>query len=435
MKRTRILRLLPPVAVGIGLAVWLISGAEPPERVEGEVRSVTARVLTVTPQEVPPRLHGYGTVRPARSWQAVAEVAGAVTYRHPDLETGKIIPAGTKVLEIDTTRYDLALRQAMADLAALRAERAQIDLEAENTQSIVKIEQDRLALAESDLERVRTLVEQGTAPESRLDEQRRATLLLRRAVRELENTLALVPSRRARLEAQIARAEAGRDRARRELDLTRIETPFAVRIGKVHAERHQFVPAGGPLVTADGTARAEVTAQFPIDGFPRLVGAVAGDGVDLQTADQEAVLGKLDAQLRLVSDMRQTWQARVIRIENALDPQARSVPVVLSVEAPYAGAHPPLSLPLVPNMYVEAILTGPPGAPRVVIPANAVHEGDTVYLRDQQGRLALRTVEVGWRQDGMAVINEGLSEGDEVIVDDVVPALPGLRVIPAGQGQ
>jgi len=104
------------------------------------------------------------------------------------------------------------------------------------------------------------------------------------------------------------------------------------------------------------------------------------------------------------------------------------VPAVIAVDAPYDSANPPARLPLVPNMYVEVTLTGPEGAPMIVLPAQAVHGGDTVYLRDAEGRLEMRDVIVAWTQAGESVISEGLDAGDEVILDDIVPALPGLRV-------
>ncbi|WP_296764005.1 HlyD family efflux transporter periplasmic adaptor subunit [Sediminimonas sp.] len=433
MKRARILRLLPPLAVGAGIAAWLIAGSEPPERVTREVRSVTARTQIVAPRQIRPVARGFGTVRPARSWEAVAEVAGAVTYRHPDLETGKLVSEGTRVLEIDPTRYRIALRQTQADLAALRAEKSQIEMEAENTRRILEIERERRALAESDLDRVRALAARGAVPQSRLDDQERATLQLRRGVQELENTLSLIPVQRARLDAQVARAEAGLSRARRDLEKTRIETPFDLRVGQVHVERHQFVPAGAPLVSGDGIDRAEVTAHVPFEAFPRLIGAAA-HGSELEAGELNQVLGRIEAELRLVPGNGQSWKGRVIRVENALDPQARSVPVVVAVEAPYGDANPPLRLPLVPNMYVEVTLTGPPGPPQIAVPAGAVHEGDTVYLRDGDGLLALRQITLGWRQGGMAVIEAGLDEGDEVVLDDIVPAIPGLRVIAAENG-
>lgn len=422
------LRLLPPLAIGIAAAVWLISTAQPPARSIGQEREVVARTIHAQAKPLAPVVRGYGTVRAAQSWQAVAEVAGAVTYRHPELESGNMIAQGTRVLEIDPTRYETTLTEVRADLTALEAEGQQITQEAENTRLILKIEQDRLALAESDLARVRTLAEQGTVPQARLDEQTRATLALRRTVQELENTLALIPVRRARLDAQTARAQASRARAERDLRITRIETPFDLRIGDVHAEQHQFVTAGQPLITADGIARAEIVAQMPLDSFPRLMGAAATDGVRLGAREREAILDRITAELRLVSAPDQVWRGRLIRVGNGLDPQARSVPTVIAVDAPYDGANPPLRLPLVPNMYVEVTLTGPAGAPVIALPAQAVHGGDTVYLRDAEGRLEMREVTVAWTQAGESVIAKGIDAGDEVILDDIVPALPGLRV-------
>ena len=280
----------------------------------------------------------------------------------------------------------------------------------------------------SDLARVRALAEQGTAPQARLDEQTRATLLLRRTVQELENTLALVPVRRAGLDAQIARARAVEARGKRDLRMTRIETPFDLRVGEVHVEQHQFVTSGQPLISANGIAQAEIVSQMPLDSFSRLIGAAANDGVRFDTEDQAAILERITAVVRLVSDPGQVWPGRIIRIENGLDPQVRSVPAVIAVDKPYEGANPPARLPLVPNMYVEVTLTGPASAPVIVLPAQAVHGGDTVYLRDAKGRLELRRVTVAWTQLGESVIAKGIDAGDEVILDNIVPALPGLRV-------
>lgn len=428
MRLLRLLRILPPLAVGIGAAVWLVSTAQPPVRISEQEREVVARTMQAEARPISPVVRGYGTVRPAQSWQAVAEVAGAVIYRHPELETGNMIARDTLVLEIDPTRYETTLTEVRADLTALEAEGQQIAQEAQNTHLILEIEQDRLALAESDLVRVRTLAEQGTVPQAQLDEQTRATLALRRTVQELENTLALIPVRQARLNAQTARTGAAQARAERDLRMTRIETPFDLRVADVRVEQHQFVGAGQSLITADGVAQAEIVAQMPLDSFPRLMGAAATDGVQFSVGERDTILDRITAEVRLVSDPEQVWRGRITRVENGLDPQARSVPVVIAVGAPYEGANPPIRLPLVPNMYVEVTLTGPAGAPVIALPAAAVHGGDTVYLRNAEGRLAIRDVTVAWTQSGESVIASGIDVGDEVILDDIVPALPGLRV-------
>lgn len=421
--------LLPPLAVGIAAAVWLASLATPPARMAEDGRGVVARTLVVELAPVRPAVRGYGSVRPARRWRSVAEVAGAIVRRHPDLETGTMIAAGTTVLEIDPTAYRLGIAEARADLAALRAEADQLDVEEGNTDRLLGLERDRLALAERELERIRTLVDRGTVAESRLDAQVRTTLQVRRAVAELDNTLALIPTRRVRIGAEIARTEARLSRAERDLEKTRIVTPFDLRVGTVHVERDQFVGVGQTLVEADGTARAEITAQLPIEAFPRLVGAARGNAAPGPRSIAPA-LGRIAVEVRLVSESAQRWTGRVLRVENGLDPQARSVPVVVAVEDPYADAAPPERLPLVPNMYVELRLTAPEGPPRISLPESAVHGGDTVYLRDEEGRLARRTVAVAWRQQGRAILADGLSPGDEVILDDLVPAIPGMKITP-----
>jgi multidrug efflux pump subunit AcrA (membrane-fusion protein) len=428
MRVSPVLLLLVPLGLGIGITALLISRAEPPARVEGAERTAAVTTIVAEARPLAPEVRGYGNVRAPERWAAVAEVAGTITWRLPALEPGNILPAGTEVLRIDPSAYELALAQAEADLAALEAEITQLDVEEENTRRILAIEENRLALARRDLERVQELVAQGAAPPTRADEQERATLQIERGAAELANALGLIPSRRARLEAQVARTEAARARAERDLDRTRIATPFELRVGEVHVEALQFAAAGQPLVTADGVARAEVTAQIPLEAFPRLVGAARSDQ-PVGMAALEAAGERITAIVSLIADPSQSWQGRLVRVEGALEPQARSVPVVVAVDDPYAGADPPARLPLVPNMYVEVTLTGPGGPPRVSVPDHAVHGGDTLYLRDPDGRLELRAVTLAFRQRGLAVIESGLEPGEAVVTSDLVPAIPGMRLV------
>lgn len=424
------LRLAVPVLFGVGIAAWLVSTAEPPARTETAERRVVARTVTAEAVPVRPLVRGYGNVKAARSWEAVAEVAGTVTWHHPDLDAGNIVPEGTKVLQIDPTAYELAIAQAEADLDALRADLAQLDVDEANTDRLLALEESRLELAETELERIRELGARGVATQSALDARERTTLQVRRGVEELRNAQALIPSRRARLDAQIARTKTVLARARRDLENTEITVPFDLRIGKVHVERHQYVGAGQPLVSADDIARAEITAQIPVASFRRLVGSAAHGGPMTFPAMSER-FAEVAAEVRLVSDPGQTWTGQLVRVESALDPQARSVPAVVAVDDPYAGADPPMRLPLVPNMYVELILTGPAGRPRVTLPDSAIHEGDLVYVRNGEGRLELREVSIDWRQSGLAVLKDGVTAGEEVILDDLMPAIPGMIVEPA----
>ncbi|MFX0540999.1 efflux RND transporter periplasmic adaptor subunit [Roseovarius sp. S4756] len=403
--------------------------AQPPVRIAHSKRSVVAQTVIAATAPMRIEISGYGNVEAARSWEAVAEVAGTIIWRNPDLDAGNIVAQGATVLRIDPSAYELAVAQAEADLAALEADAEQLTVDEANTGRLLALEKDRLKLAEAELARIRDLAGRGVAAQSALDAQERTTLQVRRGVEELRNEEALIPSRRARLDAQMARTQAVLARAQRDLDKTEIKAPFDLRVAKVHVERHQYVSAGQTLVIADDIGRAEIIAQIPVDSFRRLLGAAA-NGTPMTPATMSERFAAVSAEVRLVSDPSQSWTGQLVRVESALDPQARSVPAVIAVDDPYAGANPPLHLPLVPNMYVEVVLTGPEGPASVVLPGSAIHEGNLVYLRDDEGRLELRKVAVAWRQAGRAVLNDGVAAGEEVILDDLMPAIPGMLVTP-----
>jgi len=428
MRRSSAFWFLPPVALGIAVAAIFIIRAEGPARVEEPVMGRAVRTVSLQPTDIAPIAMGWGNVQAAETWTAVSEVKGQVIWRHQDLDSGKLIAGGTKVLEIDPTDYRLAIVQAEADLAAYAAEAAQIDAEAENTSRILDLEEARLVLSEADLLRNRDLLKRGVAAQTRVDEAERATLLARRSVVELKNTLALIGPRRDALAAQNARTKTALARNQRDLDHTTITTPYEVRVTKVAIERFEYVNIGQTLVATDGVAQVEVVAQLPFVAFRRLL-----YGTDLiedtLVAIRTGPSSRMSASVRLVSDPTQTWPATVTRVEGALDARARTVPVVVTVDDPYGNSNPPLRPPLLPNMQVEITLTGETISGSLVIPESALH-GNLVYLANEQDQLVLRPVTEAFRQDGLVVITEGLAASDRLILDDISPAIPGTKLLP-----
>lgn len=419
---------LPPIALGIAAAVWMITTAPGPGQAEEESPELPVRVMTVAHEDFRPTATAWGNVRAATTWVAVAEVQGEVIWRHPDLEAGRLIPEGTQVLRIDPADYELALAQAEADLATLAAEGAQLTAEADNTSRILAFERERLALAEAELARTLALAEQGNVPQARADEAERATLLGRRTVAELENTLALMPSRETRITAQTARTQAALDRARRSLERTTLTTPFDLRVTEVAAERFQTVAPGQVVIRGNGIASIEVVAHLPLTTFRRLIGDMPTP-VSLANMMRDAPAMQIDVKLIPLSDPTQEWPARISRIEGALDARARTVPVVVTVEDPYSGADPPMRLPLVPNMQVQLTLSGALLTDAITIPESALHAG-MVRIVSPENRLELRPVTPAFSQDGHVVLAGGLAPGDRVVLDDIAPAIPGLALSP-----
>ncbi|QEA40584.1 efflux RND transporter periplasmic adaptor subunit [Pistricoccus aurantiacus] len=419
------------LVVGIGLVVWFVANRQAPSRDEAVATAPTVRVIEAGLMPLAVEARGYGTARPARRWDAIANVPGRVVERHPGLESGTLLTKDTLMLEIDPSRYRLAEAEAKAELASLAAEQAQLEMEAENTGRLLALERERLRLAEQELARIRRLANSGSVSRSRLDTEERAALSQRQTVQSLENELQLIPSRRQRLEARAEQASTRLAQARQDLEDTRFVAPFDLRLGEVEAELHQYINAGQRLFSADGIEAAEVVAQVPMDMLRRLLGTQTVRDADDETLDiaQRLDFSVIEAEVSLVAGKGARWPARVVRIANGLDPATRTAQVVVRIDDPYRQVSPLTSPALVRDMYVQVRLAASSPEPVMVVPAAAVHQGE-VYLVDEQQRLERRSVRVAFEQHDLAVIAEGLSIGETVIVDDLVPAINGMTIDP-----
>ena len=95
------LLLVPPIAIGVAVLAWqLRSGAQPEQGAPLEVTRAV-RVIEAEPLTFVPRAIGYGTAQPGQVWEAVAQVGGKITEKHPELQRGRLVEAGTVILRID----------------------------------------------------------------------------------------------------------------------------------------------------------------------------------------------------------------------------------------------------------------------------------------------------------------------------------------------
>jgi len=423
--------VLAGFAVGAVLLVVFVAKRQMPERLEAA--GVPASVTVIEARALPFRVEarGYGVAHPAETWQAVAHVAGRVVERHPELESGAILMEGTLLLVLDPTRYELTIAESKTELASLAAQGRGLNTEEDNTRRLLELERERLALAEQELSRIESLVEAGAVSLSQLDEQRRATLAQRHAAALLENTLALLPSRRELLAAQRERAGTRLAQAQRDLDDTRFTAPYDVRLGEVQVDLHQFVSAGQPLFEADSLAAAEVVAHIPVSMMRRLVGGLAPADLPEGVVDlgERIDLSAIDAELEMVGAPGATWMGRVTRVASGLDPVTRTVRVVVRVDHPYRDARPPERPALQRGVYTRVRLSVASPVALMAVPAGAVHHGE-IFLVDEGNRLVRRSVEVAFEQRNLAVISSGLAPGERVIVDDLPSALHGMALAP-----
>jgi RND family efflux transporter MFP subunit len=428
-EKLRRLLIIPPVAVGV-LVFWLlVQSGEGPLRSPLAEQARTVRVIKVPRVAVVPRALGYGTARPGKVWQAVAEVKGKIIHIHPQLKKGAILPAGAVLLRIDTAEYRLAIAQMEANIQNIRAQLDELEVKEKNYRASLNIEQSSLVLSEKELQRIQDLRQRQLVSQSELDQESRNVLSQRKNVQSLKNSLNLVPAERRAMQATLAVNRAKLADAKLDLDHTTITAPFDCRIAQVNVEKAQYVTAGQVLAETDGIAVAEINAQFSIDKIRSLL-KPHDDPILLSDLDRLADLLGLSALVRMKSgDFVVEWDARFARVSETLDPQTRTVGMVVAVDGPYKKARPGIRPPVIKGMFFEVELRGRPREGCTVVPRSALH-GNEVYVVASELRLEKRIVKVNFNQRNFVCLKEGLEQGETIIVSDPIPAIEGMLLNP-----
>jgi len=430
----RALALAVPVAAAAALAAWFVANRAPPDKADD---SELVRAVSVIPApEVAwrPRAIGYGEARPVRIWPAVAEVAGRIVHRHPDLETGKILGEGTELYRIDRTDYELAVAQAKADIAAVNAQLRELGARRTNLEDSLDIERRRLEVAKRELQRQETLLDKGSASRAAVDREERNMLQQLQAVQELESSLSRIPAERERLQAERERHRARLEQARRDLPRTVIKAPLDLRVSAVSAELDQYVRAGETLMTGDAVSATEVEAEIPVDSFRAILdpgrrSAEPGPGAMTEMLSTMGLTAVVKLRTPGGTATTAQWRGRVDRISDAIDPRTRTVGVVVVVDRPYENAEPPERPPLVKGMYVAVQVCAPTREPAVVVPRTAVHEG-RVFVAGADDRLDVREITPAYSHGAFIVAAEGVDADERIVVSDPVPAIQGMKLAP-----
>lgn len=415
--RWRVLWILPPILVGVAAVVFMAGGRQPPPTHDLAEEPRPARVVEATVVALTPWASGYGTVRPAKVWAAVAQVPGRVVETYERLRDGEIVAAGTLLFRIDPVDTELQVAQVRAELAELEVKRA-------NAEASLELDERNLELTERERRRIARLAANGTASQSDVDDAERAMLNARTTVQNTRNTIALFPAQRRLLEARLAQAE-------RDLANTEVRAPFDLRIADLAVERDQYVSVGQTLFRGDAVERVEITAQVEISALRHLfynrdepIPSIAAMPAAMAAFTGFRPLLRMD-----LGDGLAEWEAEFVRFSDEVDPQTRTIGVVVAVDDPLGKAIPGRRPPLSKGMFVQVVIRGRLQPDRLVIPRSAVRDG-TVYRVDDANRLRTTPVTIQFSLGAVSVVEEGIEAGDTVVVSDLVPAVSGMLLAP-----
>lgn len=418
------------LAVGVLGLVALNRSRPPPPRVASGERATPVRFLRAPSLPVVTQVSGHGYLRPGRTWEAVAQVEGRLIHRSPQLEAGAFLDRNHLLLEVDPTDYELAVRTARAEEASLAAQISQLDLEEQALGENLEIAREILSLAETELARLRQLVERSSATRTNRDREEQTVLGRRREVLSLQQALAQIPSRRAHLRAQTDANRSRRERALLDVERTRVLAPFSARVAESLVEVGQFVRSGQVMALLDGIERAEVTALVPRNRMRLLARSLGGDATARQMQETGEALSKMRVRIRLpLGESYVEWPARFLRIAEQVDPRTRMIGVVVEIPSPYGEVVPGQKPPLIKGMFVQAILESPPTAPQVLVPRSSLR-GSQVAVIDAAGRLGFREVRVGVAHPRFVTLEAGLDPGSRVVLGGLLPAVEGMLLAP-----
>ena len=89
---------------------------------------------------------------------------------------------------------------------------------------------------------------------------------------------------------------------------------------------------------------------------------------------------------------------------------------------------------LLPGMYVRVLVEQGIDTDAIAVPQQAIQRngggGSEVFVVKDDGRIAVQPVRIGSAQDGLWLVDEGLKDGDRVVVDGFQKFAPGDRVKP-----
>ncbi|MGD8172902.1 efflux RND transporter periplasmic adaptor subunit [Vibrio sp. TRT 21S02] len=426
MKVNRKLLFFPVLAIGV-LVLILAINLRPD--IPTKPASERARLVETIPLELKamaPLAIGFGKIKPKVEWKAIAEVSGKVVYRHPRLEKGQVLSKGTEVLRIDPLDYELKLAQTQADLKSSETSLAKLQQEERNLRQTLGIEKNRQKIAKKELERKQNLRKRGLASQSEVDQQQQSTLSQQKLVQDIENQLALIPDEKRVAEAKIKVNASKVQEAQRLLAKTSIVLPMDLRISEIDTELDQVVNQQQTMVVAHGMKTMEVEAQLSIHDMQTLASSL-GEFQRDEAGIPQPDMTFIRAQIELSSgNLKANWPAKVARISETVDPNRATAGVILEIEQDYRDLNPDTVPPLVNGMFVKAEIEGQQN-PSWVIPERALH-GDRIYLMDDNQQLKIVSVTVLYRRDHQVVIEGDLEQGERLIVNDLLPAIEGMKL-------
>jgi multidrug efflux system membrane fusion protein len=386
-------------------------------------RAVPVTVAQATIQDVPLSIRSIGNVLSFSVVNVIPQVGGQLKKVY--FTQGQSVHKGDLLFEIDPSQYEASLQQALGNVARDQAQimQAQATLEKDQAQvgalraNLIK-DSAQNKYAEVELSRYDLLQKEGAVSKEQSDQTitnaATAQATTEADKKAIENAEAVVKGDQAAIQTAKGTLEADQavaQNARIQLGWTKIRSPIDGRTGSLNVYEGNVVMANTqqPLVTIDQVQPIYVNFTVPEQY--------------LDEVRKNLQKGTLKVEALVEGKRKNAVQGQVSFLENTVNTSTGTV----VLRAAFANTE----QKLYPGQFVDVVVSMPPDAQTVVVPAKAVQttqQGNAVYILNADNTVTFSPVEVARTYGDIAALSKGVKVNDMVITDGQLQLTPGAKV-------
>ena len=389
--------VLPGAALAAALASAACSGTQTSAAAPQQPAPVAVRPIQVQDQTIDRFLRVTGSLAADEQADVAAETGGRVIGT--PIERGTRVSAGTVLIRISAAEADASLREAEANAAQLEARlglAAGQPFEPTRVPDVLNAKAS-LDLAEAELSRVTSLLEQQVVSQAEFDQRFTQVQAARQQYQSAQNT-----AQQSYRSLQAARARV--DLARKSAADTVVRAPFTGIVAERLVSTGDYVSRGMKVATVVRIDPVRVELTVPEQYLSQVK---AGQAVRLSV---DAYPGE-------------TFTAHVRFVSPALKADQRA----LTVEAVAANGDGRLK----PGLFATALLQQPTPAPALLVPSTSVETvagTSRVYVIAADNKIEERIVTLGEKVGERVEIATGVKAGERVAANPRGKLADGVRV-------
>ncbi len=370
------------LALGVYTARYLISTRPEPAKSVPEVKPLLVDIITAERTNKRVIVEGQGTVRPSKTVSLQPEVQGRIIEQSPQLIPGGRFKKGEVIVQIDPRDYEHAVDQQQA-----KVESALFALRQEKGQQVIAQKEWQL-----------------------LGDEVETT--------DVGRELALRKPHLQYAQATLAAASSALEKARLDLQRTTIRAPFNCMVIEESVDIGQFVSPQTRIARLIGADEFWVEVSVRMDRLPW----IRLPEINAPECSKARVIHEVGMGTTIKRD------GRVVRLLGDLGVGGKLARLLISIPKPLDAIPENPGLPLLVEAYVDVEIEGRFMDGVIVLPREALREGDKVWIMDENDRLDIRDIQVVWRMEQAVCVKEGINDGERIITSSISTPLKGMML-------